>query len=74
MTSGIGIEKKEAQFIAAQDDYSGIMFKALADRLAEATAEWLQAHEIGMSLTENYAMLPTASVSGFYLHQCKYIL
>ncbi len=32
---------KDREFAAAQDDYSGIMFKALSDRLAEAAAEWL---------------------------------
>jgi len=41
VTAGIGVEKKEQQFLAAHDDYSSIMFKALADRLAEAFAEWL---------------------------------
>jgi 5-methyltetrahydrofolate--homocysteine methyltransferase len=39
VTTGIGAEKKEQQFIDAHDDYSAIMFKALADRLAEAFAE-----------------------------------
>jgi 5-methyltetrahydrofolate--homocysteine methyltransferase len=39
VTAGINAEKKEQQFMAAQDDYSAIMFKALADRLAEAFAE-----------------------------------
>jgi len=39
VTAGINAEKKEQLFIAAQDDYSAIMFKALADRLAEAFAE-----------------------------------
>ncbi len=39
VTAGIGAEKKEAQFLAAHDDYSAILFKALADRLAEAMAE-----------------------------------
>ena len=33
-----GVEKKEAQFLADHDDYSAIMLKALADRLAEAFA------------------------------------
>jgi 5-methyltetrahydrofolate--homocysteine methyltransferase len=118
VTSGIGIERKLAQFETSKDDYSAIMLKALADRLAEAFAEWLhrkvrrelwgyardealegaaligeayrgirpapgypacpehtvkaplfellRAPEIGMSLTENFAMLPAASVSGFY--------
>jgi 5-methyltetrahydrofolate--homocysteine methyltransferase len=36
-----GVEKKEAEFLAANDDYSAIMLKALADRLAEAFAERL---------------------------------
>jgi len=118
VTAGLGIEKKLAEFDAAKDDYNAIMLKSLADRLAEAFAEWLhmrvrreywgyahderldgaalireeyrgirpapgypacpdhavkaplfdllRADEIGMALTENYAMLPAASVSGFY--------
>ena len=41
VTAGIGIEKKLAEFEAAHDDYRAIMLKALADRLAEACAEWL---------------------------------
>jgi 5-methyltetrahydrofolate--homocysteine methyltransferase len=32
-----------ARFEAAHDDYSSILVKALADRFAEATAEWLHA-------------------------------
>jgi 5-methyltetrahydrofolate--homocysteine methyltransferase len=119
VTAGLGIERKLAEFEASKDDYSAIMLKALADRLAEAFAEWLhmkvrrelwgyarderveavalireeyrgirpapgypacpdhrvkaplfdllRASEIGMSLTESYAMLPAAAVSGFYL-------
>jgi len=119
VTAGIGIEKKEKYFLDDLDDYSSIMLKALADRLAEAFAEalhervrkdlWgyapqeslstpelitekyrgirpapgypacpdhsvkremfevLQAQEIGMELTESLAMMPAASVSGFYL-------
>ena len=39
VTAGIGADKKEAQFLAAHDDYNAILFKALADRLAEAMAE-----------------------------------
>jgi 5-methyltetrahydrofolate--homocysteine methyltransferase len=120
VTAGLGIEKKLAEFERAHDDYSAIMLKALADRLAEAFAEHL--HErvrreywgyaadealdnaalvaekyrgirpapgypacpdhtekaalfalldapknAGMTLTESYAMLPAAAVSGFYL-------
>ena len=41
VTAGLGTEKKEQQFIADHDDYSAIMLKALADRLAEAFAECL---------------------------------
>lgn len=119
VTAGIGIEKHEKRFEDAHDDYSSIMLKSLADRLAEAFAEqmhervrrdlWgyapdetldnaalireeyqgirpapgypacpehtvkadmfrvLQAGEIGMQLTESYAMYPGAAVSGFYL-------
>ena len=114
-----GIEPHLARFKAAIDDYSDILLKALADRLAEAFAErlhkfvrtalWgyaegeqldndalvreqyrgirpapgypacpehslkpilfdlLDAHKrTGISLTESFAMLPTAAVSGFY--------
>ncbi len=43
VTAGIGVDKKEAQFEADHDDYSAIMLKALADRLAEAFAECLHA-------------------------------
>ena len=39
VTAGIGIDERVAQFEAAHDDYSSIMLKALADRLAEALAE-----------------------------------
>lgn len=119
VTAGLGVDKKEQYFLADLDDYSAIMLKALADRLAEAFAEclhervrkdlWgyaadealscedlvaekyrgirpapgypacpdhsvkremfelLQAHEIEMTLTESLAMMPAASVSGFYL-------
>jgi 5-methyltetrahydrofolate--homocysteine methyltransferase len=118
VTAGLGIEKYEKRFEDAHDDYSSIMLKSLADRLAEAFAEYLhervrtdlwgyganeqlsaedmiaekyvgirpapgypacpehtvkadmfevlQAGEIGMQLTESYAMFPGASVSGFY--------
>ena len=41
VTAGLGIEAHVAAFEAAHDDYSAIMLKALADRLAEAAAEWL---------------------------------
>ncbi|AUM01284.1 methionine synthase [Rhodocyclaceae bacterium] len=41
VTAGLGIEHKLAEFEAAHDDYHAIMLKSLADRLAEACAEWL---------------------------------
>ena len=118
VTAGLGIEKYEKRFEDAHDDYSSIMLKSLADRLAEAFAEYLHervrkdlwgyaadetlsnealikeeyrgirpapgypacpehtvkadvfrvlnAEEIGMELTESFAMFPGAAVSGFY--------
>ncbi|MDD5275602.1 MAG: methionine synthase [Methylovulum sp.] len=44
VTTGIGIEAKLQQFEQEHDDYSSIMLKALADRLAEAFAEYM--HEV----------------------------
>jgi 5-methyltetrahydrofolate--homocysteine methyltransferase len=41
VTSGLGMETKLAEFQAAGDDYNDILFKALADRLAEAAAEYV---------------------------------
>ena len=41
VTAGLGIEKHLQKFEAAHDDYSSIMLKALADRLAEAFAEYM---------------------------------
>ena len=120
VTAGHGIEGHLARFKADHDDYSDILLKALADRLAEAFAERLHervrktlwgyapdealsndelvrekyrgirpapgypacpdhsqkpelfrllnaGQNAGMSLTESFAMLPTAAVSGYYL-------
>ncbi|HEX5644393.1 MAG TPA: vitamin B12 dependent-methionine synthase activation domain-containing protein, partial [Erythrobacter sp.] len=114
-----GIEPHSQAFLAARDDYSDILLKALADRFAEALAERLHQHvrtdlwgyaqgeqltnealikeeyrgirpapgypacpdhslkpilfdlldapaNAGLTLTENFAMWPTAAVSGFY--------
>jgi len=119
VTAGIGIEDTLARFETDHDDYSAILLKAIADRLAEALAErlhervrrefWAYAADerlsnsellaekyvgirpapgypacpehsekqtlfdvlelgsrVGMQLTEGFAMLPAASVSGFY--------
>jgi 5-methyltetrahydrofolate--homocysteine methyltransferase len=41
VTAGLGAEELAAEHERARDDYSAIMVKALADRLAEAFAEWL---------------------------------
>jgi 5-methyltetrahydrofolate--homocysteine methyltransferase len=119
VTTGGAVEARVAAYKAAGDDYSALMLKSLADRLAEAFAEWLHrkvrtelwgyarresldnaalvreeyrgirpapgypacpdhsvkaplfdvlgASDAGMHVTENYAMLPAASVAGFYL-------
>jgi len=119
VTTGIGIERKLAQFEKEHDDYQAIMLKALADRLAEAFAEkmhelvrreyWAYAadetldneamiaeqyqgirpapgypacpdhtekatiwelldvdNNAGIQLTDSYAMMPAAAVSGLY--------
>ncbi len=44
VTSGIGMESKLAEFQKAGDDYNDILFKSVADRLAEAAAEYI--HEL----------------------------
>ncbi|MBW2394151.1 MAG: methionine synthase [Deltaproteobacteria bacterium] len=122
VTAGLGTDELAKEFEAAGDDYQSIMTKALADRLAEAFAEWLHAKarrewgygasedlnndaliaeryrgirpafgypacpdhspkrmlfellqpdEIGIELTESFAMYPAASVSGIYLAHPK---
>ncbi len=49
VTTGHGVEKKVSEFQAKHDDYSAIMIKALADRLAEAFAE-LMHHRVRTDL------------------------
>ncbi|MCD2260726.1 methionine synthase [Psychroserpens luteolus] len=44
VTTGFGTHELAEQFEAANDDYNSIMIKALADRLAEAFAEYLHEH------------------------------
>jgi 5-methyltetrahydrofolate--homocysteine methyltransferase len=119
VTTGIGEEDIARRFELANDDYSKILVKAIADRLAEAFAEALHAkvrrelwgyaadetltneeliaeayagirpapgypaqpdhtekgslfsmldaeNNVGVKLTESYAMWPAAAVSGFY--------
>jgi len=41
VTAGLDIEEKLIEFKSVHDDYSDILLKALADRLAEAFAEWM---------------------------------
>ena len=54
VTAGIGIDERVAYFEKAHDDYRAILLKALADRLAEALAEYL--HE--RVRTEHWAYAP----------------
>ena len=59
VTAGLGVEKKEKQFLDDHDDYSAILFKALADRLAEAMAEYLH-HRVR---TDFWGYAPEESLS-----------
>lgn len=57
VTAGHGLEKLVEEFEKNHDDYSSIMAKVLADRFAEAAAEWLhekiRKNEWGFDSTEN---------------------
>jgi 5-methyltetrahydrofolate--homocysteine methyltransferase len=53
VTTGLGVEEKCKEFEKNNDDYSSIMLKALADRLAEALAEYM--HEKVRILYWGYA-------------------
>jgi len=59
VTAGIGVAEKAAEFESRQDDYQSIMLKAVADRLAEANAEFhhqvLRTHLWGFSPDEALA-------------------
>jgi 5-methyltetrahydrofolate--homocysteine methyltransferase len=68
VTAGHGVDRKEAQFMADLDDYSAIMLKALADRLAEAFAERLHQRV----RTELWAYDPAESLSLEHLVAEKY--
>ncbi len=59
VTSGIGLDELAAKFAKDQDDYNHIMVKSLADRLAEATAEYL--HE--KVRKEYWGYVPTEAFS-----------
>jgi 5-methyltetrahydrofolate--homocysteine methyltransferase len=68
VTAGIGIDEHVARFEAAHDDYSSIMLKALADRLAEALAERM--HE--RVRRELWAYAPDERLDGAGLIQEEY--
>ena len=68
VTAGIGIDAHVARFEAAHDDYSSIMLKALADRLAEALAERM--HERARRELWGYA--PTEQLDGAGLMREQY--
>jgi 5-methyltetrahydrofolate--homocysteine methyltransferase len=68
VTAGIGIDEHVARFEAAHDDYSSIMLKALADRLAEALAERM--HE--RVRRELWAYAPDERLDGAGLIQEQY--
>ena len=69
VTAGLGCDKKEAQFLADHDDYGAIMLKALADRLAEALAEWLHRRV----RTEFWGYAPGEQLSNDELIAEKYV-
>jgi 5-methyltetrahydrofolate--homocysteine methyltransferase len=68
VTAGIGVEKKEKFFTDDLDDYSAIMLKALADRLAEAFAEMLH-HRVR---TDLWGYAPDESLTSEELIAEKY--
>jgi len=68
VTTGLGADKQEKRFIDAHDDYSAILFKALADRLAEAFAECMH-HRVR---TDLWGYAPDEALSNADLIQEKY--
>ena len=68
VTAGIGVDKKEKFFTDDLDDYSAIMLKALADRLAEAFAEMLH-HRVR---TDLWGYAPNESLTSEELIAEKY--
>ncbi|MFT5589891.1 MAG: 5-methyltetrahydrofolate--homocysteine methyltransferase [Bradyrhizobium sp.] len=69
VTTGIGIEKYEKRFEEAHDDYSSIMLKSLADRLAEAFAE--QMHE--RVRTDLWGTVPDETLSNSEMIKEQYL-
>jgi 5-methyltetrahydrofolate--homocysteine methyltransferase len=68
VTAGLGIDEHVAAFEAEHDDYSAIILKALADRLAEALAEYM--HE--RVRREFWAYAPDEAMSNVELIDEKY--
>ncbi len=68
VTAGLGVDKKEKQFTDDLDDYSSIMLKSLADRLAEAFAECLH-HRVR---TDLWGYAPSEALSAEELIAEKY--
>jgi 5-methyltetrahydrofolate--homocysteine methyltransferase len=68
VTAGFGIDEHVERFQKAHDDYSAIILKALADRLAEALAEYM--HE--RVRTDFWAYEPSESLSNADLIAEKY--
>lgn len=69
VTAGIGLDAKVAEFEARHDDYSAILLKSLADRLAEAFAERL--HE--KVRKESWGYQPAENLSNDELIKEKYV-
>ena len=68
VTAGLGVEQREKIFADALDDYSSILFKSLADRLAEAFAEYLH-HRVRTDLwgyAAQEALTPDALIAEQY--------
>lgn len=68
VTTGFGTAEKAAAYEAENDDYNSIMVKALADRLAEAFAEYLHQH----IRTTAWGYAPGEELSNEALIQEKY--
>ena len=68
VTTGLGIKERIEKFKADFDDYNAILLEALADRLAEAFAEWLHKHV----RTEIWGYIPDESLENAELIAEKY--
>jgi len=66
--AGLGVQARVEDYKKAHDDYSAILLEAIADRLAEACAEWLH-HQVR---TKIWGYADKESLSSDELHQEKY--